>query len=78
METVYSADSPEFWLHHSMLDNLWNTRQNRRLQNIFEGYEDKEIRLLGSSVYRHHYIDNSNLGKCGEKIKYQNVFPVAP
>jgi len=77
METDYSSSSPEFWLHHSMLDCTWEKWQNKGHVFKHNFYQNKHIKLMAfqPSEYRYKYVQNNNLAGCGIKVTCDNVLP---
>ncbi|XP_057309949.1 uncharacterized protein LOC130647957 isoform X1 [Hydractinia symbiolongicarpus] len=82
MESNFASNSPEFWLHHTMLDNIWDKWQKRGKAFKFVGYKrrTRPVTLLAfrPKEKRRYYVDNNNLGGCGLRIRYQNPFPITP
>lgn len=77
METDYSSHTPEFWMHHAMLDCAWEKWQQRGHKFNCNFYTDKRTKLLAfkPTDYRYKYVQNNNLGICGIKITCENVLP---
>lgn len=79
MESSFASNSPEFWLHHAMLDNIWDKWQKRGKAYKFVGYKTntRPVTLLAfrPKEKRRYYVDNNNLAGCGLRIRYQNPFP---
>ena len=78
MGTLVSNYSPEFWPYHSMIDALWTYWQNKGPDYKKPLMDDKKTILIGFNEQRSLYQDNDNLGGCGVKIKYTEIFPYKP
>lgn len=65
---------PEFLPFHSMLDALWDKYQSRGRPYAEIFLKDNKTRLLWFNERRNKYVDNENLGECGVKVKYTEIF----
>ena len=74
MANEYSSHTPEFWLHHTMLDALWDNWQRRG--HLFKDqsvYHNESLFLLGFPYdLARHFVDNDALGDC-VRIAYPSV-----
>jgi len=74
MANEYSSHTPEFWLHHTMLDALWDNWQRRG--HLFKDqsvYHNDSLFLLGFPYdLARHFVDNDALGDC-VRIAYPSV-----
>ena len=76
MATDYASDAPEFWLHHGMLDSIWDEWQSKGLHFKYVGFTNQlNLTLLGfyPKEKRAEFLDNNNLGSCGVKIRYEDI-----
>ena len=71
----YSSALPEFYLFHSMIDAIWDYYQRHYPQHSKKWLHDRKHRIIGFHLPRYWYVDNTNLERCGLKIKYENIFP---
>ena len=75
----FSTDSssmlPEFFLLHSMIDAMWDYYQHHYPNHSKKWLADRKRRIVWYNLPRFWYVDNTNLGRCGLKIKYENIFP---
>ena len=76
--TAVSIYNPEFWPYHSMIDAIWTNWQNKGYEYKEIFMHDKETLMVGFNELRSLYQDNDNLGECGVKIKYSEIFPYEP
>ena len=76
MITTYASYSLEFWSHHAMLDAIWYEWQSKCQKCIYQGYFGNTERLIGFNPiqYRHNYLYSLNLGTCGIKVVYDQIF----
>lgn len=72
--TGLSSFLPEFLPFHSMLDALWSKFQSRGQPYADIYLKDGKTRLLWFNELRNKYVDNENLGECGVKVKYTEIF----
>ena len=57
-----------------MLDALWDKYQSRGKEFANLWMDDYETLLLHYNERRNKYIDNNNLGECGVRIRYTEIF----
>ena len=57
-----------------MLDALWSKFQSRGQPYADIYLKDGKTRLLWFNELRNKYVDNENLGECGVKVKYTEIF----
>ena len=58
-----------------MIDAIWDFYQHHYPQHSKLWLHNKKRRIIGYHTPRYWYIDNTNLERCGLKIKYENIFP---
>ena len=76
MATDYASDTPEFWLHHGMLDSIWDEWQSKGFHFKSVGFTNNlNLTLLGfyPKEKRAEFLDNNNLGPCGVRIRYEDI-----
>lgn len=68
MSSSWSADVPEFWLHHTFLDKIWWLWQERgkEFKNVY--YSKLNNNMFLWPYTQKQIIDTMNLPKC---IKYK-------
>jgi len=71
----HSSLLPEFFPLHSYIDAMWTYYQNQRPAHTRKWLKDKNYRIIGFHTPRFWYVDNTNLERCGLKIKYENILP---
>ena len=71
----YASALPEFFSLHSMVDAIWDYYQHHYPQHSEKWLNDRKHRIIGYHSPRYWYVDNTNLERCGLKIKYENIFP---
>ena len=57
-----------------MFDALWDKYQSRGQSFAEKFLHDDKTLLLWFHEPRNKYVDNKNLGQCGVKIRYSNIF----
>ena len=58
-----------------MIDAMWDYFQHHYPKNSKKWLADRKWRIVGYNLPRFWYVDNTNLERCGLKIKYENIFP---
>ena len=58
-----------------MIDAIWDYYQHNYPKHSKKWLADRKRRLVGYNLPRFWYVDNTNLERCGLKIKYENIFP---
>ena len=74
MDTVYTSHTPEFWLHHAMIDALWDNWQRRGPAFKYQPvYFNDSLFLVGfPRDLAENFVDNDALDDC-VRIAYPNV-----
>ena len=72
MRTIFAATSPEFFLHHSMIDSIWFEYQKNCKKCVVGGFLNNTRLLAYKPIqFLQDYLDSSNLGGCGLKVTYE-------
>ena len=72
MATDYSANAPEFWLHHGFLDKIWYMWQLQSYDHKYVHFlQRNQTKMMGCKYTRRDYIDSHSLPKC-TRVKYTN------
>lgn len=58
-----------------MIDAMWTFYQHNFPEHSKIWSKNHKYRIIGYNTPRYWYIDNTNLERCGLKIKYDNIFP---
>ena len=58
-----------------MIDAIWDYYQHHYPQHSKKWHHDRKRRIIWYHTPRYWYVDNTNLERCGLKIKYENIFP---
>ena len=75
MCTHYAGDTPEFFFHHSFLDKIWFTWQEKSEKHKWVHFlQRNSSKMLGSDYTQYDLTDSHNLPRC-TKIKYEK-FPL--
>ena len=65
MATEYSSHTPEFFLHHAMLDSLWDNWQRQGPASAFKDKSVYPVPLVGfPGEVGESMVDNDALGDC--------------
>jgi len=78
MCTHYAGNSPEFFMHHAMLDNIWYTWQSKSKKHHDTYHKERNKRaMIGVKQTQAELVDSHNLPGCEavtyDKLNYEDV-----
>lgn len=73
-DSTCSSYNPEFFVLHSMFDAIWEFWQSKGPEYRVKQKGDNTTKVVHFNVTRSLYLDNTNLGNRGMKIKYTPIF----
>lgn len=71
MSTNFSANAPEFFLHHAFLDFIWYRWQEKSTLCKQAYFPRKPCNLIDSPFKTIDFVDSFNQGNCVQ-VKYDN------
>ena len=71
MSSDYAANTPEFFLHHAFLDNIWYRWQEKDAKCKYAYYGKGAWDLIDSSFETSDFIDSFDQGD-SVKVKYDD------